>query len=80
MDKSMTIGQRINILRKQRGLSVARLAKKLYIPQSTICNWVYHGAHPDIDFLIRIADLFDMSLDDLVGREYHSTKSQVRGG
>lgn len=80
MAKSMTIGQRINIYRLQRDITMKELAKAVNISISTYYGWIYRGAHPDIDSLIRIADLFDMSLDELVGREYHSTKSQARGG
>lgn len=80
MSKSMTIGQRINIFRLQRHMTLKELAEAVNISPNTIYYWVYRGAHPDIDSLIMIADFFDMSLDELVGREYHSSKPQERGG
>lgn len=80
MSKSMTIGQRINIFRLQRDMTMKELAEAISISPNTFHCWVYRGAHPDIDSLIMIADLFDMSLDELVGREYHSSKPHERGG
>lgn len=80
MSKSMTIGQRINIFRLQRHMTMKKLAKAINISISTYYGWLYRDAHPDIDSLIMIADLFDMSLDELVGREYHSSKPHERGG
>ena len=66
----MTIGQRINQIRNQRDMTLAQLAKEANISQYTINTWVYRGVHPDIDALISIADVFDISLDELVGRNY----------
>lgn len=80
MNKSMTIGKRIDICRCQMGMTMKEVAKAINISVSTYYAWLYNGAHPDIDSLIMIADLFDMSLDELVGREYHSSKSQGSGG
>lgn len=66
----MTIGQRINLERQKRDISIDELADLTRISRNTIVSWIYRGYHPDIDFLIAIADVFEITLDELVGREY----------
>ena len=64
----MTIGQRINLIRYQRNMTVDELAEKANVSKHTINAWLYQGYNPHIESLIQIADAFDMSLDELVGR------------
>lgn len=65
----MTIGQRINKIRKEKGLSLAELADKADISRGTLHYWLYHDdVCPQIMLLIAVADVLDVSLDELVGR------------
>ena len=66
----MTIGEHINEARIKRGMTIDQLAQKSYVSRNTICGWIYHGNHPDIEILICIANVLNMSLDELVGREF----------
>ena len=63
------IGERIRILRERQGMSQAALARALGASVNAI-NYIEGGSTraPHIDRLIAIADLFDVSLDYLVGR------------
>ena len=65
----MTVGQHINNARKKRGMSIDELAAKAYVSRNTIVGWIYCDHHPDIELLIAVADVLQMSLDELVGRE-----------
>lgn len=65
----MTIGQRINQARIERGLTIDKLAEIANISRNTIVSWIYRDIHPDIDYLIVVADVFGMTLDELVGRK-----------
>lgn len=65
----MTVGQHINQARLQRGLSLDKLAKKAYVSRHTIVSWIYQDTQPTIELLIAVADVLDISLDELVGRE-----------
>lgn len=47
------------------------MAKKLYLKRQTLSNYEIGKRVPDIYELVKIADLFDISLDELVG---HSRK------
>lgn len=66
----MTIAQHIDLARSKRGLSIRALAEKSYVSQNTIAGWIYRGTHPDIELLIAVADVLEISLDELVGREF----------
>lgn len=66
----MTFGQHINLARNNKNLSIRELAEKSYVSPHTISSWIYHGTHPDIELLIRVADVLEISLDEIVGRTF----------
>lgn len=66
----MTIGQRINEIRIERNMTMRQLAKSSGVSYDTINSWVYRGYHPDIELLIMVADVFGVTLDELVGRKF----------
>lgn len=65
----MTIGQRINLARIERDLSIDELAKRAHVSKNTIISWIYRDLHPDIELLTAVADVLEMSLDELAGRK-----------
>lgn len=65
----MTIGQRINLARIERDLSIDELAKRAHVSKNTIISWIYRDVHPDIELLTAVADVLEMSLDELAGRK-----------
>ena len=48
---------------------IDELARKSNVSKNTISCWIYRGYHPDIELLIRVADVLEMSLDELTGRK-----------
>ncbi len=59
----MVLGERIKYLRQQRGWSQMQLSKKLNTHQKQISGYE-RGIHtPSIDLLIKMAELFNISLD-----------------
>lgn len=73
----MTIGQRINFARYERNMALDELAKKSHVSKNTIVGWIYRGSHPDIELLIAVADVLDMSLDELVGRQMSTKQNRT---
>lgn len=63
------LGENIKRLRKQRGIKQATLASALNIGRQTISAYECGITLPDIFLLIRIADYFGVSLDELTGRQ-----------
>lgn len=68
-EKRGTIGRNIKVLREERNLSQTELAKKLWIDRTSLAGYEIGKRLPDIFMLCRIADIFDVSLDVLAGRE-----------
>ncbi len=64
-----TIGQNIRRLRKQQKVKQAVLASALGIGRQTISAYECGVTLPDIFLLIKIADYFGVSLDELTGRK-----------
>ena len=63
------LGERIKELREEKGLSRFALGKALQIGGgATICRWE-RGEHDIVSqYLIKLADFFDVTIDYLVGR------------
>lgn len=60
--------ERLRLLREQRGLTQVRLAELLGMTPRSYNRWERGGNTPHLDMLIRIADVLQVSLDELVGR------------
>ena len=59
---------RLKALRRERGLSQQQLALRLGISQQSINKYENHNVEPDISMLSQMADLFDTTVDYLIGR------------
>lgn len=59
----------LRTLRKQKGMSQEILAQQLNVVRQTVSKWEKGLSVPDVDMLIRIADLFDTSVSELLGKE-----------
>lgn len=63
------IGDRLKILRENKGWSKKYVADRLALKQpSTYSNWEYGLRDPDSETISKLADLFDTSTDYLLGR------------
>lgn len=59
----MTIGAKIQTLRKQRGLSQEQLAEALGVSRQAVSKWEAEQSVPDIDKIITICDYFGVTTD-----------------
>jgi transcriptional regulator with XRE-family HTH domain len=71
----MTLGERIQELRKQHRLSQEALADKLNISRQAVSKWETGLSNPDTENLILLAELFEMSVDELVGAKHENTST-----
>ena len=62
----MTLSEKILHLRTQRGLSQLELAEKLEVSRQSVSKWETGQSVPDLDKLIKLADLFGITVDELV--------------
>ena len=63
-----TLAKRLKELRKQRGYTQAQVAIYCDITEKTYQNYELMTREPKIEILMRIADLYKVSIDYLVGR------------
>ncbi len=59
----------LKLLRTAKGIGQRELAEVLDTTLKTVSHWETGYSEPSIRQLITLADFFDVSLDDLVGRE-----------
>ncbi|TFE22622.1 helix-turn-helix domain-containing protein [Cohnella luojiensis] len=64
----MNIGSRLAFLRDQRGLTQEELASSLGISRAALSHYEKNRREPDTETLGKVADLFQVSIDYLVGR------------
>ncbi|HHV78419.1 MAG TPA: helix-turn-helix transcriptional regulator [Firmicutes bacterium] len=60
-------GKALKELRQRSGLRQDDLAKVLGVERSTVANWERGAKQPSIDVLIKLSQIFGVSLDQLVG-------------
>ncbi len=64
-----TLGNSLKYLRLENNLTQKQLGDKIGICQSAICKWELNRGEPNINYLIRIARYFEVSIDYLAGLE-----------
>jgi transcriptional regulator with XRE-family HTH domain len=64
-----TIGKNIKRFREEKKLSQSQLAKQLWIERTSLAGYERGQRLPDIFMLCKIADILEISLDVLTGRE-----------
>lgn len=62
----MTLAEKILSLRTARGMSQDDLAEKLEVSRQSVSKWETGQSTPDLDKIIRLADLFGVTVDELV--------------
>lgn len=62
----MTLGEKICTLRTGKGLSQEDLAAKLEVSRQSVSKWETGQSVPDLEKIIKLADLFGVNVDELV--------------
>ncbi|MCL2217238.1 MAG: helix-turn-helix domain-containing protein [Defluviitaleaceae bacterium] len=62
----MTLGERIQILRKQRGMSQEQLAAKILVTRQAVSKWELGESLPDVNNIVQISELFNVTTDFLL--------------
>ena len=61
--------EQIRTLREARKMNQVDLGKRLGVSKQSVCNWENDNAQPSIEMLVRLATLFSVSTDYLLGIE-----------
>lgn len=61
-----SVGKNLKNIRKKNDLTQDELAEKLSVTRQAVSNWENGKTEPDIETLTKIAQIFDISIDELV--------------
>lgn len=65
----MKVSEQLKQLRQQRQWNQDRVAERIHVSRQTVSNWENDKTLPDIQSLLLLADLYQVTLDDLVRGE-----------
>ncbi|MBO7302799.1 MAG: helix-turn-helix transcriptional regulator, partial [Clostridia bacterium] len=65
----MEFNEKLQELRKQKGLTQEELAQKLYVSRTAISKWESGRGYPSIDSLKSIARFFSITVDELLSSD-----------
>ena len=70
----MQIGEKLKQKRNEAGLSQEVLAEKIGVSRQTVSNWENNRSYPDIGSVLRLSDLYGISLDELLKEDTNMRK------
>lgn len=62
----MEIGKKLKAARLGAGLTQEQAAERLFVSRQTISNWENEKTYPDIVSVVKLSDLYSISLDELL--------------
>ncbi len=71
------LAQRLQQLRRQKGLSQENLAEQLGVSRQAVGKWESGAAVPELEKLLELCRLFDTDLNDLLGLESRSEQESA---
>lgn len=71
METKKKLGIILKNARKKRGLSQTEAGRRLALKQTTISGYEVGASCPDMDTLVRLTDLYDLDITDLMHELYH---------
>ena len=66
----MTFGEQLKIIRKMYNKTLSEIEQTTGISNQNLSRWENDKAIPNIIFCIKLADYYNISLDELVGRDF----------
>ena len=64
----MDFATALKTIRKERGYTQSSLAKELNVSQNAVYNWENRKCEPSIEMIKKIADVFNVSMDYIMGK------------
>lgn len=65
----MEFSSKIREVRKKENLTQEEFAEKIFVSRNAVAKWETNRGYPDIQNLITISDVFEISLDELVKKD-----------
>ena len=73
----MELGSQIKRHRTERGLSQDDLAAKIYVSRQTVSSWENDKTYPDVESLLLLSVLFDVTVDELIKGDVEAMKEAI---
>ena len=73
----MELGGQIKRYRTRLGLSQEELADRIFVTRQSVSNWENGRTYPDLQSLLRLSDLFGLSLDELIKGDIETMKEEI---
>lgn len=73
----MLLGDKIKELRKKQKMTQGELADKIYVSRQTISNWENNKSYPNMDFIVSLSDIFNVSIDVLIKEDLELVKEKT---
>jgi len=74
----MEIGAQIKTRRQDLNMTQEMLAKELHVGRTTVSNWEIGRNYPDLQLIVSISNVLNISLDTLLGKESEIVKEITR--
>ena len=74
----MTVGEKIQKYRKDLDLSQEELGQKLLVSRQTISLWEKDQTVPTIDNLMRLSEIFEISVDEILNSENKEQNAEIQ--
>ena len=75
----MKFGEQIKERRQELDLTQAEVAEKLFVTRQAVSNWEHNKTYPDLNMLVKISNVYQISLDSLL-REDQKLKDYLEQG
>lgn len=69
------LSENLKKLRKQKGFSQEELATRLHVVRQTVSKWEKNLSVPDADTLVRLAEILEVSVSELLGAKIENENS-----
>ena len=74
----MELGKQIKKHRQEVQLSQEELAERVYVSRQTISNWENDKSYPDVNSLVLLSEIFQISLDNLIKGDIEVMKDVIQ--
>lgn len=74
----MEIGKQIKKHRSELGLSQEEFADKIFVTRQSVSNWENDKNYPDINSLVLMAEIFGISLDNLIKGDIEEMREEIK--
>ena len=73
----MELGKQIKKQRMAKQMSQEQLAQRVYVSRQTVSNWENDKTYPDINSLVLLSEIFEISIDSLIKGDLKIMEKQI---